>query len=231
MDKEGIMNKYEKIKILRNCLFSYEELLKPKNVIPPDSHNIQSGEINVENKNNKSKQLCISFDEMEKSRMDFIDSDCICIEEKQQNLGGLDYFNFQEFSNLCIFNIFLNKKKEKKNYKYEIFLLNKFVFRFLFAFSQMPHFYENVNAYIKNYLFKKSSNFLSLFEKCVQEKVETISRNNSNAEKIYKAHGCEKKKINTMSWNTKKKIKARDILIFFCNNYKYILKKKNCKNL
>ncbi|CAD2086230.1 conserved Plasmodium protein, unknown function [Plasmodium vinckei brucechwatti] len=207
MDKEGIMNKCEKIKILRNRLFSYEELLKPKNVIPTDSHNIQSGEINVENKNNKSKKLCISFDEMEKSRMDFIDSDCICIEEKQQNLDGLDYFNFQEFSNLCIFNIFLNKKKEKKNYKYEIFLLNKFVFRFLFAFSQMPHFYENVNAYIKNYLFKKSSNFLSLFEKCVQEKVETISRSNSNAEKIYKAHGCEKKKINTyMSWNTKKKV-------------------------
>ncbi|SCL98474.1 conserved Plasmodium protein, unknown function [Plasmodium chabaudi chabaudi] len=232
MDKEGIVNKCEKIKILRNCLFSYEELLKPKNVIPPDSHNIQPDQMNVENKNNKSKKLCISFDEMEKSKMNFIDNDCICTEEEEQNLDNLDYFNFQEFSNLCIFTTFLNKKKEKKNYEYEIFLLNKFIFRFLFAFSQMPHFYENLNAYIKNYLFKKSSNFLSLFEKCVQEKVKTISRSNSNAEKIYKAHECEKKKINTyMSWNTKKKVRARDLLIFFCNNYKYILKKKNCKNL
>ncbi|KEG01025.1 hypothetical protein YYE_04058 [Plasmodium vinckei vinckei] len=220
MDKEGIMKKCEKIKILRNCLFSYEELVKPKNVTFTDRDNIQSGEINVEN---KSKKLCISFDEMEKSKMNFIDTDCICIEEKEQNLEGLEYFNFQEFSNLCIFNIFLNKKKEKKNYKYEIFLLNKFVFRFLFTFSQMPYFYENVNVYIKNYLFKKSSNFLSLFEKCVQEKVETISKSNSNAEKIYKAHGCEKKKINTyMSWNTKKKVISnknivKKLHLFWCS--------------
>ncbi|CXI03321.1 conserved Plasmodium protein, unknown function [Plasmodium berghei] len=226
MHKKGIINKCEKLQILRNCLFSYEMLLKPKSVIPQEGHNIQSGKMNIENKNNKSKKLCIYFDDMEKSRMNFFDNDCICIEKTQQNFDEFDYFNFQEFSDLCIFNLFLNKKKEKKIYKYEIFLLNKFIFRFLFAFNQMPHFYENVNAYIKNYLFKKNSDFLSLFKTCVQEKVEIISRSNSNIEKVYKGHGCEKKKSTYMAWNPKKKIRARGILIFFCNNYKYILKKK-----
>ncbi|EAA17925.1 hypothetical protein [Plasmodium yoelii yoelii] len=210
MHKKGIINKSEKLKILKNCLFSYEVPLKPKSVIPQESYNIQSGEMNVENKNTKSKKVCISFGEMEKSRMNFFDNDCICIEDKEQNLDELDYFNFQEFSDLCIFNLFLNKKKEKKNYKYETFLLNKFIFRFLFAFSQMPHFYENVNVYIKNYLFKKSSDFLSLFETCVQEKVEIISRSDSNIEKVYKeGHECEKKKKKKstyMTWNTKKKV-------------------------
>ncbi|KJP89642.1 hypothetical protein AK88_00600 [Plasmodium fragile] len=99
--------------------------------------------------------------------------------QKKKNCEeSIDYFTFAQFAALGLFDFAKDTQKkltkeETKKQNYEIYLLNRFVFNFLFSLSLFPNFYEHVQIYVRKYLLKKNAEVVSSFEKCVMEKMKS----------------------------------------------------------
>ncbi|SCO66969.1 conserved Plasmodium protein, unknown function [Plasmodium vivax] len=144
---------------------------------------------------------------------------------------SIDHFTFAQFAALGLFDFADTRKKLKKEEtqkrSYETYLLNKFVFNCLFSLSLFPNFYEHVQIYVKNYLLKKNAEVVSSFEKCVMEKMKSAEGRAGDVALVSPAqpkgeglNGLRRGQDHSATlFNTKKKVRVREILIFFHTSY------------
>ncbi|CAA9987911.1 conserved Plasmodium protein, unknown function [Plasmodium knowlesi strain H] len=154
--------------------------------------------------------------------------------KKKKFEESIDYFTFEQFAALGLFDFAKDTQKkltkeERKKENYEIHLLNKFVFNFLYSLSLFPNFYEHVKIYVRKYLLKKNTEMVSSFEKCVMERMKsTEGRGGSVHIAPAQTWGKEIQHLrkgqdnSTTLFNTKKKkVRVKEILIFFHTSYQY----------
>ncbi|CRG94306.1 conserved Plasmodium protein, unknown function [Plasmodium gallinaceum] len=228
MDKERVEESVKK-EIFKNYFFLFNDLRSETKNFTNNSE-IKTNDLAKKNisKNNYYNNHFKNDCDIEKNNVDS--------SEVYLCLQSLEYFTFKEFLHLGLFNFIKDKKKitkdEKKVLNYEIISLNKFVFNYFFSFSKFPYFHENIQIYIKNYLSKKNISFFSLFEEVIKEKIQNIDRVNSqlfnnnkkkkNIEIKFKINNIKNERINShLSYNMKKKVMIKEILIFFLNRYDY----------
>ncbi|CRG98747.1 conserved Plasmodium protein, unknown function [Plasmodium relictum] len=239
--KMGRIKKDVKKEIFKKCCLLFDDIsTETKNTT--NNNEIKKNDLynkDIYENNNYYMNQFNNDDEIKKTNNTWIqEENNIDNSETHLCLQSLEYFTFKEFLHLGLFNFIKNKKKftreEKKVLNYEIILLNKFIFNYFFYFSKFPYFHENIQIYIKNYLLKKNSSFFSSFEEALREKIQNIDNVNSQ---LFKSNKKEKKKnieinkkINNLtskrmnsltSYNAKKKVMVKEILIFFHNKYDY----------
>ncbi|ANQ07844.1 Uncharacterized protein PCOAH_00020870 [Plasmodium coatneyi] len=151
--------------------------------------------------------------------------------QKKKNFEeSVDYFTFEQFASLGLFDFAKDTQKkltkeERKKQNYEIYLLNKFVFNFLYSLSLFPNFYEHVQIYVRKYLLKKNTEVVSSFEKCVMEKMSSTEGYVHVAPAQAWGEGVKdlrkRQDHSATLFNTKKKVRVKEILIFFHTSYHY----------
>ncbi|GAW80670.1 hypothetical protein, conserved [Plasmodium gonderi] len=184
MNAEGMLDKSEKLEVLKSCLSFYNRIA---NGIDTREGNDSIEETVIETadrasdhatnphastgnwENGRTSQICTEKNELLNSSE----------KEKKQLEKNMEYFTFEEFASLGLFHFMKNEQKltreETKMKNYEIHLLNKLLFNSLFSFSLLPKFYENLQIYVKQYLLKKNEEFVfSSFQKCIKEKIKNV---------------------------------------------------------